>query len=291
MIVFKIYHNKNKRRNMESLKHEIQTIINLQYDRIVLAREAAKDYKDITAEELAYAAIKTKTDYRDSVQLNISDIVDRYSQNEIRRFCLVLEPLLKLDSSVNFSHKTFMTQYRKPFYQELNGSALVAFEKKYFAFLIEAFIVEYAKQFVVHEEDSDREHPAELDFWETKLRSTFNVAVINTDLEDLEKYVAVYDYHDEEISYANTLARLKKIAIAEKNKIEAEKSIAESKKEIEILDTELAQHESIISELEKIEEEALRKFNEFMIPVRKFLRTTSENQAKRKKEQQLKEGK
>lgn len=274
---------------MESLKHEIQTIINLQYDRIVLAREAAKDYKDITAEELAYAAIKTKTDYRDSVQLNISDIVDRYSQNEIRRFCLVLEPLLKLDSSVNFSHKTFMTQHRKPFYQEQNGSALVVFEKKYFAFLIEAFIVEYAKQFVLHEEDSDREHPAELDFWETKLRSTFNVAVINTDLEDLEKYVSVYDYHDEEISYANTLSRFKKIAIAEKNKLEAEKSIAESQKEIEILNSELAQHDSVIAELERIEEEAVRVFNEKMTWFRNYIRATSQNQANKK--QKLKEGK
>ncbi|HGN0662080.1 TPA: hypothetical protein ACKTGI_002750 [Pseudomonas aeruginosa] len=277
---------------MELLKQEVQTIINIQYDRIVIEKDKAKDYRDITAEELAYAAIHTKTDYRDSVQINIIDIVYRFSQNEIRRLCLVLEALLKFDSTVNFPKQNSVSKYRQPFYQDYNGVALEEFERKYLVFLIEGFIVEYAKQFVIHEENNDEDNPAELDFWERKLRSTYNVAVLGTELEDLDKYVPIYEYKDEEISYSNTLSKLKKIATIEKNKIETEKYISESQKEIEALDKEIAQHDSVIAELQKIEEEAVRVFNKHMVWYRNFSRTTSENQAKRKlEEQKLKESK
>lgn len=259
---------------MKRLKEEIRTIIDIQYDLILNARVKNKDFSDITTEELAKSAISKNVEYVDSVQLNVSDIINRLTQNDIRKLCLILEPLAKFDT-INIEPANTLTKYKHPFFKKMHGLALVEFEKSYLAILIECFITEYAAQFLYQIDNLDAENPSSLSYWSKKLK-TFGTEIIGTELEDLEKLVLVYSYENDEISYAHTLNRLSKGTIKHRKEKALRELIrspdAEEGKSKETVKVENSKTELSDAEFEKIRARLRKRFEEISIVVQKKIK-------------------
>lgn len=259
----------NHRRNMKRLKEEIRTIIDIQYDLILNARVQNKDFSDITTEELAKSAISKNVEYVDSVQLNISDIINRLTQNDIRKLCLVLEPLAKFDTAINIEPANTLTKYKHPFFKKMHGQSLVEFERSYLSLLVECFITEYAAQFLYQIDNLDAESPSSISYWSKKLK-TFGTEIIGTELEDLEKLVLVYSYENDEISYAHTLNRLTRSTIKQRK----EQALRDLIKGADAQQIKVEKNTAELSdaEFEKLRARIRKRFEEISIIVQKKIK-------------------
>lgn len=225
---------------------EMDLFISATRAKLLMENEENKKFKKIEAQDIIYAANRVEIKYSDSIQLSIRDIVSSFSENEIRNLILILEPLaLTKETQYKEIENNVLYVYRDSFFIENDNSSLLTFERNYLIHLSSAFIVHYSTA-AVDIRDSEREaepdeDPTYMDFWEKKLRSTYNIKLQDFELVDAEKYIEKFESSENTTSYFSFLK--KKIKLVSKDRL-----IQEREKRIEAIDEEIKKYEMDIVE-------------------------------------------